>query len=56
MVGYSYYIILLYKNNFNNKYIFKTIYSVGGLGKVKKVIQTVDRNTIYFKYTEENEN
>ncbi len=31
---------------------WKSIYSVGGLGKVKKVIQAVDRNTIYFKYAE----
>ncbi len=39
----------------NGKYYFKTIYDVGdNLNKVKKIIKTLDRNTLYFKYTEGN--
>jgi len=39
----------------NGKYYFKTIYDVdNNLNKVKKIIKALDRNTIYFKYTEGN--
>jgi len=39
----------------NGKYYFKTIYDVGNnLNKVKKIIKTLDRNTLYFKYAEGN--
>jgi hypothetical protein len=39
----------------NGKYYFKTIYNVDdNLQKVKKIIKALDRNTLYFKYTEGN--
>lgn len=39
----------------NGKYYFKTIYDVSNnLNKVKKVIKSLDRNTLYFKYAEGN--
>jgi len=39
----------------NGKYYFKTIYKVDdNLQKIKKIIKTIDRNIIYFKYTEGN--
>jgi hypothetical protein len=39
----------LYKKR-NNKYYFKTIYKQESLIKIKKIIETTDKNTIYFKY------
>ena len=38
----------------NGKYYFKTIYDVGSLHKVDRIIKALDRNTLYFKYTEGN--
>jgi len=39
----------------NGKYYFKTIYDVGNnLNKVKRIIKTLDRSTLYFKYAEGN--
>jgi len=39
----------LYKQE-NNKYYFKTIYKQDSLGKIQKIIETSDENTVYFKY------
>ena len=38
----------------NGKYYFKTIYDVNSLHKIDKIIKALDRNTLYFKYTEGN--
>ena len=41
----------------NGKYYFKTIFDIDdNLGKVRKIIKTLDMKTIYFKYTEGNGN
>jgi len=37
----------------NNKYYFKTIYKPNGLGKIQKIIEATDVNTVYFKYEDE---
>jgi len=38
----------------DGKYYFKTIYNVESLHKIDKIIKALDRNTLYFKYTEGN--